>query len=661
MSRKRPLDQRNPERPSGNGALSSMNSSTSSSSSSSRNEYLAGSSNVRKPAPSAITVRTSNGSSTTSHPTGSSSSKQPRPTSPSDESDDEIQILEPPPKRKRTAERTAPSLAPHHSALKSKDPTSNSHAAHQRAPQFSVAPPLPPNVIMAIKEEERDPPLKRGSLPPTRNLSSSNERDSPSERGQQNVPLQQLGSSLKQEQRDPTLNQRGPPLKQEYRSPSPFTKPQPFPVNSGTKRFHPLPYNCTQAHPDYKRNRSYWAREQWMDVLTRSPGLKNGNMVIRDDGLAIDWTSDVPVWSDTLVPVHLDPRDGIDEEEDTDGDEDEDDDEIQEIAPPPKKPDPPRKPPIEVIDVDALSSDEEQQEEAEDEDEEEEQELAHRQDDDEDGLYADDDYEDESEDEDDIDEDAETDLEEERDVEGLREPPPSPAHGGFGDDDALAGPSMAVQDPPRSALDMCQTTDPLFKLRARRRQEMQQLMEEFLTRYIQTFERDRESLSDAYAPYAQFSIRTHIRNASSIPRVSRYCPSPATPAPDSSHILRAADIPRATGRANIMQAFARLGPHTFFPHGKTFDIDYDHVFLANVDGTGDVLLSFYGEVVLVSGGSEPDECLSVDQTMLLRNVDDAEEEEHDWPMVIVSHQMIVKDVPWRRVTNMSLVQAADAV
>ena len=70
-----------------------------------------------------------------------------------------------------------------------------------------------------------------------------------------------------------------------------------------------------------------------------------------------------------------------------------------------------------------------------------------------------------------------------------------------------------------------------------------------------------------------------------------------------------------------MDALRELGPHTYFPRGKEFNLDCDHVFLADVDGSGDVLLSFYGEIVVLDDEGLPTEDrLSIDQTMLLREV-----------------------------------------
>ncbi|KAL1712442.1 hypothetical protein EV715DRAFT_297068 [Schizophyllum commune] len=506
--------------------------------------------------------------------------------SPSEESD-EIQIIEPPPKRVKVAESAVaanpiPPLAGP-SRIDRNTASAKASGSVKAIKQEPIGAPLDTRTIMAIKEEQR--------------------------------------------------------------SPSPL-EPQPRAATSGTIRFHPLPPSCTHADPNYKRNRSYWARDQWNTVLKRNPDLRKGHAMIRDDGLAIDWTSPVPVWTDTLEPVTLDPREPSDDDDEDDGEDSRSEDEAVQILPPPSKPAKPPSP--EVIDVDALpSDDDDDREEEEEEEEEEEDDAAYNHE--EGGAYAieeDIEYQDEAQDgsESGDQEDAITELEEECDVEGFREPPSSPISGPPAEDDVFAS-MLSSNDGARQESTANGAADSLAKFRAQRRREMQQLTEGFISRYIQTFERDRELLEGAYASYAQFSVRTQARDASGAARLKRFSRScPAMP----GSVLIAQDIPRAIGRAEVMDALRELGPHTYFPRGKEFNLDCDHVFLANVDGSGDVLLSFYGEIVLLDDEGLPTEDrLSIDQTMLLREVS-GKMDDDSWPMAIVSHQMIVKDVPWRR-------------
>lgn len=71
-------------------------------------------------------------------------------------------------------------------------------------------------------------------------------------------------------------------------------------VTSGVKRFFPLPKDCQLSCPRYKLNRKQWAASciKELEVLD----LRVERTMIRDDGLVIDWSSPVPVWTDTLKP-----------------------------------------------------------------------------------------------------------------------------------------------------------------------------------------------------------------------------------------------------------------------------------------------------------------------------------------------------------------------
>ncbi|KAL1755808.1 hypothetical protein FB107DRAFT_212810 [Schizophyllum commune] len=543
---------------------------------------------ARPPPMQVATSATSNGKSSHdshAHTFDNRKPTKPRHRSPSEESD-EIQIIEPPPKRVKVAEPAAatnpiPPLAGP-SRVDRNTASAKASGSVKAIKQEPIGAPLDTRTIMAIKEEQR--------------------------------------------------------------SPSPL-EPQPRAATSGTIRFHPLPPSCTHADPNYKRNRSYWARDQWNAVLKRNPDLQKGHAMIRDDGLAIDWTSSMPVWTDTLEPVTLDPREPLDDDDELDGEDSQSEGEAVHILPPPSKPAKPPSP--EVIDVDALPSDDDDDGEEEEEEEEEEDDAAYSQE--EGGAYAIEDdveYQDEAQDDSESgdQEDAITELEEECDVEGFREPPSSPISGPPAEDDVFAS-MLSSNGGARQESTVNGAADSLAKFRAQRRREMQQLTEGFISRYIQTFERDRELLEGAYASCAQFSIRTHAQDASGAALVKRFSRSyPAMP----GSVLIAQDIPRAIGRAEVMDVLRDLGPHTYFPRGKKFDLDCDHVFLADVDGSGDVLLSFYGGIVLLDDEGFPtDDRLSIDQTMLLRE-DSGKMDDESWPMAIVSHQMIVKDVPWRR-------------
>ncbi|KDQ51071.1 hypothetical protein JAAARDRAFT_73883 [Jaapia argillacea MUCL 33604] len=83
-------------------------------------------------------------------------------------------------------------------------------------------------------------------------------------------------------------------------SPQPFSLPRR--VTSGSQLITPLPIHCRKTAKNllWKRSREKWADEQKKKL--EGKGLKVVKWFLRDDGLALDWTSPRPVWSDTLMP-----------------------------------------------------------------------------------------------------------------------------------------------------------------------------------------------------------------------------------------------------------------------------------------------------------------------------------------------------------------------
>jgi hypothetical protein len=101
-------------------------------------------------------------------------------------------------------------------------------------------------------------------------------------------------------------------IKVEKRSPS----PPPRRLVTESCSFYPLPEDCRKSNPEHKKNRqAFFAREY--NVL-KCLGLKRTKVIFRfvcspfphawiftiarDDGMVIEWTSNTPVWSDTLRP-----------------------------------------------------------------------------------------------------------------------------------------------------------------------------------------------------------------------------------------------------------------------------------------------------------------------------------------------------------------------
>ena len=187
----------------------------------------------------------------------------------------------------------------------------------------------------------------------------------------------------------------------------------------------------------------------------------------------------MPVWTDTLEPVTLDPREASDNDDEDDGEDSQSEGEGVHILPPPSKAAKPPSP--EVIDVDALPSDDDDDSEEEEEDEQDEDGAAYNQE--EGGAYGIEDdvvYQDEAESGDQ--EDAITELEEECDVEGFREPPSSPISGPPTEDDVFASMLSSNSGAPQEST-ANGAADSLAKFRAQRRREMQQLTEGFISRY----------------------------------------------------------------------------------------------------------------------------------------------------------------------------------
>lgn len=78
-----------------------------------------------------------------------------------------------------------------------------------------------------------------------------------------------------------------------------------FPVTSGSRRYTPLPRDCQQIHnPNYKKARRLWAISEQKALARQFKHLRVTKAIIRDDGMAIDWSSRVPVWPDTLLPAN---------------------------------------------------------------------------------------------------------------------------------------------------------------------------------------------------------------------------------------------------------------------------------------------------------------------------------------------------------------------
>ncbi|KAF8199047.1 hypothetical protein BJ912DRAFT_950675 [Pholiota molesta] len=61
-----------------------------------------------------------------------------------------------------------------------------------------------------------------------------------------------------------------------------------------------MPASCRKSNPQFAEERRSYFRQQCKELLKL--GLKKTKAFWRDDGLVIEWSSDVLVWSDTLKP-----------------------------------------------------------------------------------------------------------------------------------------------------------------------------------------------------------------------------------------------------------------------------------------------------------------------------------------------------------------------
>ncbi|KAF8799211.1 hypothetical protein BYT27DRAFT_7121590, partial [Phlegmacium glaucopus] len=87
-------------------------------------------------------------------------------------------------------------------------------------------------------------------------------------------------------------------IKQEP-TPSPSLRMERSLITSSCK-FYPITEPCKKSSSGFKESRKAFIKEKTQELSRLR--LKKIKTHFRDDGLAIDWESKVPVWSDTLLP-----------------------------------------------------------------------------------------------------------------------------------------------------------------------------------------------------------------------------------------------------------------------------------------------------------------------------------------------------------------------
>ncbi|KAJ7442526.1 hypothetical protein B0H11DRAFT_2251414 [Mycena galericulata] len=326
-------------------------------------------------------------------------------------------------------------------------------------------------------------------------------------------------------------------VKHEPRTPSPPPADPPRrTATSGSKRYFPVPPDCTRRNPEFQDNRRKWARREC--VILRDLGLHIEKFFFRDDGMVIEWTSAEPVWFDTLRPVRARPR-----------------------APPPVT--------HEIIDVDEESSDAPSQP-----------------------------------------------------IAPPAPRPPSPSVS------VISVPSSPIPvpsppNPPGEDVDIPTQSEPLTP--EEQQAQLQQLSLDFIQKYILMFDSDRSSLASAYSEDAIFSFRDN----------NFACPTHFT-------FQRARPAQSKSSSGNSMPKLPALQNYRFSPHGGMIELDFDTVALEpQLDAPAKVMLSVHGQLV------DPDQrTIGIDQSFVLQRDERGAKGDDAWPLVAISHQMVVRDTPW---------------
>ncbi|KAJ7151010.1 hypothetical protein C8R46DRAFT_1043228 [Mycena filopes] len=331
-------------------------------------------------------------------------------------------------------------------------------------------------------------------------------------------------------------------IKLEARTPSP---PPRRAVRSGSKRCFPVPPECQKRipgsntiNPNFLTNRRKWARAE--GAVLADLGLTVEKSFFRDDGMVIEWTSNVDVWLDNLRPVQERPRIAIPVGQ-----------EIIDLDADDPEPVPPSRPP------------------------------------------------------------AGTSIE--RSASPILVPSSPAAELGH----------LDVEVPPELEVYLTVEEDTA---------QLQQFSIEFIKRYITTFDADRPAVASAYTADAIFSFRDN----------NFACPTHFT--------FQRTAREGATRPERTMPKLPALQNYRYSWSGDVINVDYDTVTLES-DGEGrtKVMLNVYGQLLGV-GGSDEGRTLAIDQAFVLRRPTKDEkpagERDDAWPLLALSHLMVVREEPW---------------
>ncbi|KAJ7057780.1 hypothetical protein C8F01DRAFT_322782 [Mycena amicta] len=338
-------------------------------------------------------------------------------------------------------------------------------------------------------------------------------------------------------------------VKTEPRSPSPSPRRA---ATSGSKRYFPVPRDCTRLDPNYVANRRKWAQRE--SSVLRNLGLRVLKFFFRDDGMVIEWESTEEVWLDTLLRVRG-----------------------RHVTVPEER---------EIIDLDADLADP-------------------------------------------------TAVAESPTVPSQREMDAGPAE--IIDVHDVA-PDSPVYSPTLSAVQSDDDDEDVMSFEEEEAYLSQSALD-FLRKFIMTFDTDRASLVTAYSDEAILSFRDN----------NFACPTKFT--------VRRSPAANSNSKPSLPK-LPVLDGFRFVHEGGCVDIDYDLIVLdaphSHSDAAArppatDVMLTVHGEVVHANQRT-----LAIDQAFVLRRrmttrkQRDKDDEGCQWPLVVLSHQIVVRDTdtPW---------------
>ncbi|KAI0630742.1 hypothetical protein C8Q77DRAFT_1134959 [Trametes polyzona] len=165
------------------------------------------------------------------------------------------------------------------------------------------------NMSTVMRRNNEPPPRKRRRVsPPPESSSPSTSVSLPSHASTRSMASHDAQSSAPAmvpslESSRPSGPETTAAVKRE-RSPTPAidddTNTAPRLVTEGCVRITPLPPECRSARPGYQAARKAWTAREAKKL--RDLGVQPTRIFVRDDGMVIDWQSQVPVLPDTLRP-----------------------------------------------------------------------------------------------------------------------------------------------------------------------------------------------------------------------------------------------------------------------------------------------------------------------------------------------------------------------